>query len=285
MSSSIVGLHLLALRSRRDVVPIISHHSLSLIGLGLLLGACDPGPARLRVAAYGEPFIENGIPADVFVDGWQVDFDRYLVALSEVEADGQVLDGAFVVDLTQPSQGAGHELGALTLPAGGRPVIGYRIAPVAEATAVSATDEDVAWLIERGASIWMEGRAVKDGRMVSFAWELETDTGYLGCESTAELVGGRDARSRLTIHADHLFLDDLDSEEPNVAFDLIASADRNQDGEVTVNELWETDISSQARYQVGSRDEIIDLWSFMLVLAENLGHIDGEGHCETSPAP
>jgi hypothetical protein len=258
-----------------------TRHAVSaLLSLGLLAGACaDPGRATLRVTAFGEEFIEDRIPAEVFSDGWELDFGRFLVAISEVENDGERLDGAFVVDLTQASGGEGHELGRLLLPAEGGPHLAFRIARVSEATPVSASDDDVATLVDAGASLWVEGQATRADQTVTFAWAFTTDTRYVHCHGTAVLEDGEEATSQLTIHADHLFYDDLDSEVPNVAFDLVASADADADGEVTAEELRALDITTQARYQVGSRD-ITDLWSFIEAQTGTLGHIDGEGHCE-----
>lgn len=212
---------------------------LSIFSLGLLLGACDSGPATLRIAAYGEPFIEDRIPAEVFVHGWEVEFDRYLVAFSEVEADGQALNGAFVVDLTQPSDGAGHELGTVTLPPGGPS--NHRLSHPADRTVT-----------------------VRPSLMARPS--IQMDAPVSASQATSSSVADVGV--------------DLDSEEPNVAFDLVASADSDDDGKVSVDELWETSITGQARYQVGSRDDLVDLWGFMVVQAQDLGHIDGEGHCE-----
>ena len=242
----------------------------------------DPGEATLRITAYGEEFIEDRIPEEVFVDGWSVDFDRFLVAIGEIQADGAPLEGTFVVDLTSPSMGQGHELGELRLAAGDHPRIDYRIAPIARsvvATPIAATEDDVAQLVDVGASLWVEGRAAKDDRTVAFAWAFSTDTRYVDCETAAPLVDGDEAEGQITIHADHLLYDDLDSEDPNVAFDLVASADANGDDQVTAQELQAVDITTEARYQVGSRD-VTDLWSFIEVQTRTVGHIDGEGHCE-----
>lgn len=258
---------------RRSTAPLLS--------LALLSIACgaDPGQATLRVTAYGEEYIEDRIPAADLVDGWEIDFTRFLVALRDIEADGEALEGAFVVDLTRGSGGDGHALGQLTLPAMDQPNLSFRVAPVDAATPVAATEADVATLVDAGASIWVEGQATRGGQTLGFAWVFATDTRYVECQSTAELAPGGDAASQLTIHADHLFYDDLDSEEPNVAFDLIASADADGDGEVTEAELRAVDITGQARYQVGSRD-ITELWSFIAAQTGTLGHIDGEGHCD-----
>ncbi len=253
----------------------------SLFTLALLLGACaeQAEPSTLRITAYGEEFIEDRIPADVLVDGWEIDFDRFLIAISAVEAEGEPLEGAYVVDLARSTGGEGHELGMLALPAGGTPLLDFRVAPPSEASPVSATDADVATLVDAGASLWVEGTATRGDQTVTFAWAFETDTRYVGCHSTAELRAGQEAHSQLTIHADHLFYDDLDAEDPNVGFDLVASADADADGEVTTEELHALDITGQTRYQVGSR-EITDLWGFIEAQTGTLGHIDGEGHCE-----
>ncbi len=258
--------------------------SASLVALGSLCGACaDDGPATLRIAAHGEEFVEDRIPAEVLVDGWEIAFTRFVVAFAEVDADGEALEGTFVVDLAQGSSGTGHELGMLTLPAGGRPTIGYRIAPLVDGALVDGAEADVAMLVDEQASMWVEGHGTKDGRTVRFAWPFDTEVTYARCQSSTELAGGETRSSMLTIHADHLFYDDLESEEPNVAFDIVASADVNGDDEVSVPELWERDITGETRYQVGSRDDILDLWTYMEALATTVGHIDGEGHCEAAP--
>jgi hypothetical protein len=252
-----------------------------IIALALLPGACaeDDGQATLRLTAYGEPYIEDRIPAEELVDGWEVVFERFLIAISEVDANGEPLAGAFVVDLARASGGQGHALGTVTLPAEDGPRLAFRVAPVTAATPVAATDADVTALVSAGASLWVEGRATRGGHTVTFAWTFDTDTRYVDCESTAGLEDGKEASSQLTIHADHLFYDDLDAEDPNVAFDLVAAADADADGDVTPAELRALHITTQARYQVGSRD-ITELWSFIAAQTGTLGHIDGEGHCD-----
>src|SRR5690606_6639584 len=139
------------------------------------------GEAELRITAYGEEYIEDRIPAEDVVDRWEIDFSRFLIALRDVEADGEPLAGAFVVDLTRSSGGEGHALGSLMLPAMGQPQLDYRVAPVDAAAAVSATDDDVRTLVEAGASIWVEGEATKAGQTLRFSWAFATDTRYVEC--------------------------------------------------------------------------------------------------------
>ncbi len=109
---------------------------------------------------------------------------------------------------------------------------------------------------------------------------FDTDTTYVNCETDQKLEDGGQATSQITIHADHLFYDDLVSDDPNVAFDLVASADTDGDGNVTEAELAALDISGEDRYQVGDLP-VTDLWGFISAQTKTLGHIDGEGHCDT----
>lgn len=69
-----------------------------------------------------------------------------------------------------------------------------------------------------------EGVATRGDEMRTFAWGFTTATSYRRCQSLA-VVDGAPARSVLTIHADHLFYDDLVSDAPAVRFDAIAVAD------------------------------------------------------------
>lgn len=255
----------------------------SLLGLALLGGACDtdPGQTALRISAYGEDFVEDRIPADVLIDGWSIEFSRFLVALSDIEANGAALEGAFVVDLTQPSSGEGHLLDAVTLPAEGHPRLSFQVALVTEADAIAAAPDDLSQMIDQGLSLLVEGTATRGAESMHFSWGFSTRTRYVQCEGVADLSADPDPGSQLTIHADHLFYDDLDDDEPNVAFDLVASADADGDQEIDPEELRALDITGQARYQVGSR-EITDLWGYIESQTATVGHIDGEGHCQRS---
>lgn len=129
-------------------------------------------------------------------------------------------------------------------------------------------------------SVLVEGTASKDAASIAFAWGVGSSTEYSHCEVAEPVPDGGEATTVITIHADHLFADDLDSEEPNIAFELVAASDADMDGTVTAEELRARDISQESRYQVGNLEEITNLWDFMTVLAGRLGHIDGEGHCE-----
>lgn len=266
------------------------HLTLALLPTLALMAACS-STNTLSVDVWGEDFIEQGIPAateevDGFIDGWAVTFDAFLISVGEVTA---ATHGASapnldvpdfkILDLVPATEGAGHPFAEATVPGGRYDDVGYTVAPASNAQNVNAGAADAAAMREAGASVWVRGQAARDGVVKTFTWAFTEATRYADCHGTAN-VGAEPARTILTIHADHLFYDDLVSEAPNLAFQLIADADVNGDGEVTEAELRATDIRTQERYQVGNTG-ITTLWNFIARQSTNLGHIDGEGHCET----
>jgi hypothetical protein len=261
-----------------------------LCSLALADGACGDNidgslPGTLDVQIYGEQFIEDGIPAGVFADGWSLRFDSFLVSVGEVSATAAGADTPALEDdtyrifeLAQSSGGDGFLVLSGRVPGGAYDDIGYRIAGSSEAVAGNATAEDVALMNESGYAIHVEGQATRGDQRRTFAWGFTMATTYRRCRSVAA-IDGVGASSVLTIHADHLFYDDLVSEEPSVRFDAMASADGDGDGDVTTDELSAVDITGFERYQVGSFD-VTDLWNFVDHQTSTVGHIDGEGHCE-----
>lgn len=258
--------------------------------LALAAGGCGDNitgslPGTLDVRIYGESFIEEGIPADVFADGWSLRFDSFLVSVGEVSAtaagaSAPALEDATyrIFDLAQSSGGDGFLVLSGDVAGGAYDDIAYRIAGSRAAVAGNATAADVAFMNENGYAIYAEGQATRGGETRTFAWGFTTATTYRRCRSVAA-VDGDSASSVLTIHADHLFYDDLISEEPGVRFDAIATGDRDGDGDITTDELRAVNITGFDRYQVGSLD-VEDLWTFVDHQVSTVGHIDGEGHCE-----
>jgi hypothetical protein len=230
---------------------------------GMTTACYEEGEGILRTRIYGEELVEQGIPADVFVDGWEVSFTRFLVVVDDIAAHDVKAGGRYAFDLTDASSGEGQEIVSLTVPEGEQ-ALDYRIAPGEMAM---------------GYSLFVEGAATKHDATIDFAWGFDTTTEYSECEVADFVAKNGEATTVITIHADHIFYDDLDSPEPNVAFDLIAASDADMDGTVTKAELLARDITTEARYQVGSRD-VTNLWDFMSVQTTTVGHIDGEGHCE-----
>ena len=244
----------------------------------VLPGCADDGEGTLEVRVWGEEFIEEGIPSDVFVDGWALSFERYLVALDTIATDDADDDGRYVFDLTAPTGGSGHAVTSLVVLAG-RPSLGFRIAPGGAPDGGNASGADAQRLTDGGFGLWVEGTATKGDATIGFAWGFDSETTYHDCEVVAAVPADGDASATITIHADHIFYDDLESTTPNTAFDLIAASDADGDGVVTPDELRARDIRPEARYQVGSQD-IDNLWDYMNALSRTVGHIDGEGECK-----
>jgi hypothetical protein len=254
-----------------------------------MTGACgsDASPGTLEVRIYGEEFIEQGIPATEFVDGWAVRFDRFLVSLSEVTvAKGHGAPSVShpaqqIFELARPSMPPGTLVTSAMVDGGDYDHVSYRIKPATAAATAGPGIEaaTAAAMIATGESVRVSGTGSKAGKTVAFSWGFTGNVLHSECHGTANVDGGT-AKTEITIHGDHLFYDDLFASEPNLAFELIAASDTNADGTVTKEELAAKDITKEARYQVGS-EPIKNLWDFIARQVTTLGHIDGEGHCTT----
>jgi hypothetical protein len=223
----------------------------------LFLTACGgDGKGTVVVTAYGESFIEDGIPADDVVDGWAVDYSRFEVAISDVTVAAVAISVPSTIDLSVSSDGKGHELGS---------------APVAEGEHTGSR-----FTI---AKVVIDGTATKDDKTKTFSWVFDRPTRYTECATTTSVGDGGSATFQITVHADHLLYDSLVSEEPQILFQALADADADGDGAITQAELAETDIGA---YDPGSEGGIDDLWAWLTAQTKTLGHVDGEGHCHAT---
>ena len=196
----------------------------------LLVVACgdDGGEGQVTVTAYGESFIEEGIPAEAMKDGWAVTFESFVVTLNDIEVAGVGVADPDPVDLSVPSQGRGHELATVTVPAGVHGDAGFTIA-----------------------RIELQGSATKAGSSRTFDWVLDSPTRYTRCDTKTEVVAGAKATFQVTVHADHLFYDSLVSQEPALLFGALADADTDTDGKLAQSELAAADIGA---YDPGNED-------------------------------
>lgn len=250
-----------------------------LVGCGESEDQQDTVP--FQIIAYGEEYVEDHIPATDVVDGWRIEFSEFLIVLANVEAksaSGEMTssDESVVLDLKKSSGGVGHPTLTIDSVAGEVESVSYSVVPAAATTtSPNASAEDLQKMQDGEYSIYVRGVASRGAEEKTFTWGFKTSTVYSNCET--EGVAGI-TPSWLTIHADHFFYDDF-LDEPNVAFDLIAAADTDGDGDVTEAELRALDITGETRYQVGSLP-ITNLWEFIEAQSKTLGHIDGEGHCD-----
>ena len=225
------------------------------VWLTVILAACgSTGEGQLRTTVYGESFIEDGIPAEEMGDRWSVTFDRFEVTIDDVAVGGVAMPSAEPIDLSVSSGGGGHLIATATVPEGS--LSGARFVIVRA---------DV------------RGAAEKDGVAKTFAWSFDQPTAYTNCASTTSVVRDGVATFEITVHADHLFYDSLVAEEPQVLFQALADADADQDGEITQGELQVAGIGG---YDPGNQD-VADLWSWLVAQYQTVGHVDGEGHCDS----
>lgn len=253
-----------------------------------LFCACIPALAcqgTYELRAFGEAFVEAGIPAAEVADGWAIRFTEFVVSIGEVSVDGperRAFGGWYVFDLAQPSGGKGHLLGAADAPFGDYEALRYRFGEPEEVAGGNATPAQIAYLVDNHAALHVLGAASKGDQTVALDWTFSISFGHR-CQITGRVDGDERGGTQMTIHADHLLLDDL-GPSGRIAFDLIAVADADGDGLVVPAELAQVSILAEERYQTGGRD-IRDLWTFIGNLALTLGHVDGEGGCDPVYTP
>lgn len=286
------------------------HHALTLL-LAFGAAACgssDPtgsgGTGTAKFTTWGEEYIEQGIPSDPgdgsgFIDGWRVKYGKFLVNFQNITvADasgtlGNALQGSRLFDNTAP--GVKSIVDFEDLPAKAWSEVSYEIAPVTADSELgdSATEGDKELMLAGGYSIYVEGVATKGQVTKSYAWGFPLGTRYERCHSEQD---GRDESGivitkhaslnvELTTHGDHLYYDRLQaSPDPTVLtslrFDAIAEADRDADGEVTLEEL-NAALLDVRRYNPSGLGAAT-LGAFVTSLARTVGHFRGEGECTIS---
>lgn len=273
----------------------------------LTLTACgDDGVGTAKFTTWGEEYIEQMIPSDPtgeggFVDGWTLHYDKFLVVFHGItvgDSGGSIAEtmpGSKFVDNTRP--GRKDLVSFADLDAKHWDRVSYQIKPAlpdSEVVTGDVVDRDM--MVQNGYSVYVAGSAQKvgaDGGTVTktFHWGFKTATQYTNCQQAAEsgqplegvviTNGGTDV-SELTTHGDHLYYDRLmTSADPAVKtslrFDEKAAADKNADGEVTLDELFATPIDVR-KYDPSGLDAP-SLGAFMTNLARTIGHFRGEGEC------
>ncbi len=260
-------------------------------GATLVLSGCgDEGTGEVRLTAWGEEFIEEGIPAEEFADDFEARFDEFLVVVGDLRARNQdhefSLADTYLLDLTAPGP---HELTTETLPEGDWSAVEYSVAPISATTILHpSASADARDRMEAGPySVSVKGEARRGDERYTFAWSFGGTTRYTEC---VQVVGGREEPGfrigggretvELTIHGDHFFYDDL-AGDASLRFEAIASADADGDGDITLDELAAVSLVDLPanRYGTGNFSDVNDLGAFLEALVTTLGHFNGEGHC------
>lgn len=257
------------------------------VGTTLLFMGCGGGLGKLKLTTWGEEFVEEKIPASEVEDGWEITFSKFLIVIGKIKLatksgkTGPTQDVLRVFNLKAKGEQTWTEQ---EVEAATWDKLEYSVFPAdGNTTAGNAAEDDVKMMKDKGYSMYIEGKATKGNVTKSFAWGFSTKTTYTACESKAVIQPGASATAQFTIHADHLFYDDLESEDAKIRFDAIANADKNNDNMVTLDELAAVsgaDFAGLSHYGVGRFSEVKDLKAFVTQLTRTVGHIDGEGHCE-----
>lgn len=255
------------------------------------------GSGTLDITTWGEDYIEQGIPATEFADGWSCHYDKFLIALgpltiaehggdtggtmSEQKVFDMTLSGPHPVT-TFPAIGARHwdEVSIAVSPAGAAATVGNDLAGA-----------DLQMMQSGGYSLYVEGTLSKQSEQKTFAWGFTTDTLYQECQK-AEAEGGElgvivpdggSATVQFTIHGDHLFYDDLASPSAVLRGQAIADADSDSDGAVTLDELDGVDLAAigEGTYGTGGAAGVYTLGDFLAALTRTVVHFQGEGHCHS----
>jgi len=287
----------------------------SLLGLAFLAsltsiacGSSDPtgsgGEGKISFTTWGEEYIQDEIPPDSkevtgFVDGWTVKYTKFLVNFQNIQvADAKgnkaaSMDGSMLFN--NQVKGVKSIIDFDGVEAKAWDQVSYEVAPVTDDTQLSdsATDEDKQMMIDGGFSFYVDATATKDDVTKHYAWGFAIGTRYQECHSEQEgkdeagvvVTNNSDVEVQLTTHGDHLYYDRLQaSPDPailtSLRFDTIAAADKDEDGEITLDELDAAPLN--VRLYDPSGLGAATQGAFVTSLARTIGHFRGEGECTIS---
>jgi len=266
--------------------------------------ACgSTGSGSVTLTTWGESFIEEGLPSAVFPkDNWSVKYSKFLLVYHSVtiaDADNTIvakLDHPLVFDMTKKATGNPKTLFTAELEAKAWPNVSYQVGPISDdATAGDlASDSDVTLLRAEQASVHVEGIATSPtGAKKSFNWSFSPATLFEGCHGQQDgkevegvlVTHGGNQNVELTVHGDHLFYDDLQSEEAVPRFQALADADANDDGNITLAELDQVPLYAipidRGTYGTGALGNVNTLGDYERTLSRTIGHYRGEGSCNS----
>lgn len=204
----------------------------------------------------GFPYTE-GSATHTFVDGWELDFEKYVLAVGDVRfseqnsgAEVARWDGPKIMDLAASATGAEALTTVEELPAR-RLDFGFSfLAPNSVPSQSSAMAEDVRLMIEKGWSLLVAGLATHpaSGRSVRFRIGLPVAAQYYECINGKDTTKGVAIEANKTTgalvyaHGIHLFWDTLASGDEDLRFEAFAAM-AGEDDLVTEEELRSQDLT------------------------------------------
>jgi hypothetical protein len=262
----------------------------------------DNGKGTVVITTWGEEYIEEGLPSSAFLDKWSVKYSRFLVVYHDVTiADENAdvvaqLENPLVFDMTHKAKGAPKILATFELEAKSWPNLSYQVGPISDDAEPGdlATQADVDTLRIEQASIHVEGTATSPtAEQKAFNWSFSPATLFQSCHGEQDgkevegvlVTNGGTQEVELTVHGDHMFYDDLQSEEGGPRFQAYADADANLDGEVTLAELDLVPLYTipieKGTYGTGALGNVNTLGDYVRTLSRTIGHYRGEGSCNS----
>ncbi|HYP89911.1 MAG TPA: hypothetical protein VEQ59_17200, partial [Polyangiaceae bacterium] len=237
-----------------------------------------------------------------FVDGWRVEYRKFLVNFRNIRvADGNgneaaVMAGSMLFD--NHVKGVKSIIDFEGVEAEAWQAVSYEIAPVTDATqpSDSVTAEDKQLMLDGGYSIFVEATATKGEIEKRYRWGFAIGTRYEECHSEQDgkdekgvvVTNNSELEVQLTTHGDHLYYDRLQaSPDPaiptSLRFDALADADKADEdgyGELTLDELDAAPLN--VKLYNPSPFKAPNQGAFVTSLARTIGHFRGEGECTIS---
>jgi hypothetical protein len=279
-----------------------------------LSSACSTATGDVDLVVQAEDTITEGIlpgeDAENIVDGWTVNFSRYVVAIGRVHLhQGATLEASdpavHVVDLASVSED-GFALTSFDGIATGRwdGVEFETAAPGADAIRdASVTQAELDEMIAGGCSYLIEGAlssptgqacvpgsACVSATEIGFRFCVPATSVFGPCNTPDGLPGlvvnaGLTTTNAITIHGDHMFFSAFPSGDELVdrRAQWLANCDTDGDGDVTQAELEAADpalIFPAPEYSLaGAPRPIQSAWDFLIAQVKTQGHWNGEGEC------
>lgn len=227
-----------------------------------------------RSLSEGFPHTEGSV-THAFVDGWTVEFDTYVFVIEEVNIGDGGWSGSLAVDLAA----AGTQ--GVSLPTlEGLPAQRLDIGMVlgrADDTTEAAEGVDSATLDRlksKTIGAIISGSATKDGRTVTFDFELDTAARYSNClngvDQTKGLVVERNKTTGgiVFIHAIHLFWDRIGT-DAELRFEPFAAV-AGDDDHITTDELRTQDLNALVD---ANGDRLLDEAGDPLFFVDDVGNL------------
>lgn len=301
---------LLSCRSRR----------LALVATLLLVPGCGTGAGQGSAQIFTQP--EDSIPEGLeagdgpenIQDGWNVRYERFLITIGRARATrsdtGEPIRdaGVYVLDLMRaPAQGyvvaTFEDVAAVRWDR-----FGFDLPNAKEGVGLlpPTSEEDRAFLVDRGDSIYFEGAIEQDGgqscppkqacrpaSIITFRWGFPAGTSFDDCGTSDGNAGfavpsGSSIQVKPTLHGDHWFFSNFTAGVELTArrAQYIADADLDGDGETTLDELRSTpaaDVFAVPDYNLaGSLGGPIETaYDYVLAQIRTMGHFQGDGDCPT----